>query len=141
MEGFKRELTAPDSAIAADGTQLQFAGWSDGKNIRHLITTPDDNTTYTATYRPSEPFTGEYYDNTTFSGAPVLTRQDPNINFVWGEGSPEPAVPADHFAVRWTKTQWFGAGRYTFTTTGRRRGAALHRREACDRRMVGSSEH
>ena len=116
VEGFKRELTAPNSAVAADGTALQFAGWSDGKNIRHLITTPNDDTTYTATYRPVQPFTGEYYDNTTFSGAPVLTRQDPNINFVWGEGSPDPAVPADHFAVRWTKTQWFGAGHYKFTT-------------------------
>jgi PA14 domain len=45
----------------------------------------------------------------------VLTRQDPNINFVWGEDSPDPALPADGFAVRWTKTQWFGAGRYKFT--------------------------
>ena len=24
-------------------------------------------------------------------------------------------MPADDFSVRWTKTQWFGAGRYTFT--------------------------
>jgi glucose/arabinose dehydrogenase/PKD repeat protein len=117
VEGFKRELSAPNAAVAPDGTVLQFAGWSDGKNIRHLITTPNDDTTYTATYKPSQPFTGEYYDNTTFSGAPVLTRQDPNINFVWGDGSPDPIVPADHFAVRWTKTQWFGAGRYEFTTT------------------------
>ena len=116
VEGFKRELTAPNSAVAADGTALQFAGWSDGKSIRHLITTPNDDTTYTATYKPVQPFTGEYYDNTTFSGAPVLTRQDANINFVWGAGSPDPAVPADHFAVRWTKTQWFGAGHYKFTT-------------------------
>ena len=45
----------------------------------------------------------------------MLTRQDPNINFVWGEGSPDPALPADDFSVRWTKTQWFGAGRYKFT--------------------------
>ena len=94
---------------------LQFAGWSDGKSIRHVITTPEDDTTYTATYRPSQPFTGKYYDNTTFSGTPVLTRADPTINFAWGEGSPDAAVPADNFAVRWTTTQWFGAGRYKFT--------------------------
>ena len=117
VEGFKRELYAPTMAVDQDGTVLQFAGWSDGKSIRHLITTPQDDTTYTATYKPSQPFTGEYYDNTTFSGTPVLTRQDPNINFVWGDVSPDLAVPADHFAVRWTKTQWFGAGAYTFTTT------------------------
>jgi glucose/arabinose dehydrogenase/PKD repeat protein len=118
VEGFKRELSAPNAAVDQDGTPLQFAGWSDGKNIRHLINTPQDDTTYTATYKSQQPFTGEYYDNTTFSGAPVLTRQDPNINFVWGPGSPDAAVPADGFAVRWTKTQWFGAGRYTFTATG-----------------------
>ena len=117
VEGFKRELSAPNAAVDQDGTSLQFAGWSDGKNIRHLINTPQDDTTYTAMYKPQQPFTGEYYSNTAFSGAPVLTRQDPNINFVWGSGSPDPALPADGFAVRWTKTQWFGAGRYTFTAT------------------------
>ena len=100
VEGFQRELVAPNSAVATDGTPLQFAGWSDGKSIRHMITTPEDDTTYTATYRPSQPFTARYYDNTTFSGAPVLTRQDPNINFAWGEGAPDPALPANNFAVR-----------------------------------------
>ena len=116
VEGFQRELNAPNNAVAQDGTPLEFAGWSDGKTIRHVITTPEDDTTYTATYRPSEAFTGRYYENKTFSGKPVLTRQDPNINFVWGEGAPDPTLPADGFAVRWTKSQWFGAGRYEFTT-------------------------
>jgi glucose/arabinose dehydrogenase len=116
VEGFQRELSAPNTQVAPDGTVLQFAGWSDGKRIRHVITTPDNDVTYTAKYRPQEPFTAKYYDNTTFSGAPVLTRQDPEINFNWGAGSPDPAVPANGFAVRWKKTQWFGAGRYEFTT-------------------------
>jgi glucose/arabinose dehydrogenase len=115
VEGFQRELSAPNSAVAQDGPPLQLAGWSDGKSIRHVITTPEDDTTYTATYVPSEPFTANYYDNKTFSGAPVLTRQDQRINFAWGPGSPDPALPVDGFAVRWTKTQQFGAGRYRFT--------------------------
>jgi hypothetical protein len=115
VEGLQRELAAPDTAVAQDGTPLQFAGWSDGKSIRHVISTPEEDATYTAAYRPSEPFTAAYYDNTTFSGAPVLTRQDPSIDFAWGESSPEPALPRDGFAVRWTKTQHFGAGRYKFT--------------------------
>ena len=70
VEGFQRDLFAPSTAVAQDGTALQFAGWSDGKSIRHVITTPEDDTTYTATYRPSQPFTAKYYDNTTFSGRP-----------------------------------------------------------------------
>ena len=115
VEGFQRELAAPNSAVAPDGTPLQFAGWSDGKSIRHVITTPEDDTTYTATYQSQQPFSARYYDNTTFSGVPVLTRQDQNINFVWGQGPPDPALPSDGFAVRWTKTQLFGAGRYEFS--------------------------
>ncbi|SCL34098.1 Glucose/arabinose dehydrogenase, beta-propeller fold [Micromonospora rhizosphaerae] len=114
--GFKRELAAPTTAIAADGTVLQFAGWSDGRSIRHIITTPETDTTYTATYRPSLAFTGAYFDNTSLSGTPILTRQDPKIDFNWAAGSPDPAVPDNGFGVRWTKTQWFGAGRYKFTT-------------------------
>jgi glucose/arabinose dehydrogenase len=114
VEGFQRELSAPNSAVAQDGTPLQFAGWSDHKAIQHNITTPVDDTTYTARYVPQEPFTAKYFANTSFSGTPVLTRQDPNINFAWGNGAPDPAVPNDGFSVRWTKTQWFGAGRYTF---------------------------
>lgn len=115
VEGFQRELSAPTAAVAPDGTALQFAGWSDGKSIHHLITTPADDTTYTATYTPAQPFTARYYDNIAFSGTPALTRQDANINFVWGEGSPDPALPDNGFSVRWTKTQHFGAGRYKFT--------------------------
>ena len=114
--GFKRELAAPTTAVAPDGTMLQFAGWSDGHNIRHVITTPDADTTYTATYRPLTPFTASYYDNTNLAGTPVLTRQDPKIDFSWDQGSPDPAVPSNWFGARWTKTQYFGAGRYRFTT-------------------------
>jgi glucose/arabinose dehydrogenase len=115
VEGFKRELEAPNTAVAQDGTLLQFAGWSDGKSIRHVITTPNNDTTYTASYVPELPFNAKYYDNPTFSGTPVLTRQDAKIDFNWGEGSPDPAIPVDQFAVRWKKTQWFGPGRYKFT--------------------------
>jgi glucose/arabinose dehydrogenase len=115
VEGFQRELSASSSAVAPDGTPLQFAGWSDGKIIRHFITTPPEDTTYTAMYRPLQPFTAKYYDNMTFSGTPVLTRADQSINFAWGGGSPDPAIPVDNFSVRWTTSQWFGAGRYQFT--------------------------
>ena len=115
VEGFKRELFAPLSAVDQDGNPLQFAGWSDGKAIRHLITTPLADETYTARYVPSLPFTAKYYDNTTFSGTPVLTRQEQNINHAWGSDAPDPTVPANTFSARWTKTQWFAAGRYKFS--------------------------
>ena len=32
----------------------------------------------------------------------VLTRTDPQINFSWGNGSPDPTVNVDNFSARWT---------------------------------------
>jgi hypothetical protein len=63
VAGFHRGLNAPVNALASDGTPLQFAGWSDGHNIRHDIITPDVDTTYTATYLPVPAFTAEYYNS------------------------------------------------------------------------------
>jgi hypothetical protein len=61
--------------------------------------------------------TGAYYNNTTHSGAPVLTRTDPVVNFNFGTGSPDPAVSVDNFSVRWTGEVLAPAtGDYTFAT-------------------------
>ena len=57
---------------------------------------------------------GEYYDNTTFSGNPVLVRQDPVIDFQWQGGAPAAGLAADGFAVRWNGTWPFEAGVYRF---------------------------
>ncbi|MCS7138761.1 MAG: glycoside hydrolase family 3 C-terminal domain-containing protein, partial [Crenarchaeota archaeon] len=46
--------------------------------------------------------TGEYYANADLSGKPVLTRVDPQVNFYWGMGSPDPLLPDENFSVRWT---------------------------------------
>jgi hypothetical protein len=47
--------------------------------------------------------TGRYYASREFIGAPLLTRVDPQVNFIYGTGSPAPGVvPVDNFAVRWT---------------------------------------
>ena len=114
--GFQREIAAPPTTVGANGAVYHFTGWSDGQAIRHVITAADTDTAYTATYAPSAPFVGEYFANLALSGAPVLTRSDPSINFIWNTAAPNPAVPADNFSVRWTKTEFFAAGRYKFTT-------------------------
>lgn len=116
VTGFQRSLVAPTTATASDGSPLIFGGWSDGQPIRHGFVTPSASTTYTATYVPDAPWSAEYYDNQNLTGTPVLSRQDPTIDFNWFGGSPDAAVPPDNFSVRWSKNQWFGAGRYKFTT-------------------------
>lgn len=45
---------------------------------------------------------GEYYNNVHFNGEPVLTRIDKDVNFNWGQGSPDPKIHKDGFSVRWT---------------------------------------
>ena len=65
----------------------------------------------------SGPFRGEYYNNTTLSGAPALVRDDSAVNFDWGGGSPGAGVNSDNFAVRWTGFIHFAAGTYTFYVT------------------------
>ncbi len=57
---------------------------------------------------------GEYFNNPALSGAPVLVRNDPAINFDWGAGSPAPNIPPDRFSARWTRTIGFPGGTYRF---------------------------
>jgi len=58
---------------------------------------------------------GEYFNNATLSGSPVLTRNDAQINFDWGSGSPATSINADNFSVRWTRSLDFTPGTYRFS--------------------------
>ena len=44
---------------------------------------------------------GEYFQGMDLKDL-KLTRIDPEIDFSWGSGEPDPAVGADNFSVRWT---------------------------------------
>ncbi len=113
---FKREINAPATQTASDGTVYTFKQWSDGGTIRHFLVTPATNTTITAIYEPAGTFVGEYFNNQNLSGSPTLVRSDTQVNFAWGLGAPAPTLPVNNFSVRWTKNQHFVEGRYTFTT-------------------------
>ena len=61
---------------------------------------------------------GEYFDNRHLSGGPRLVRNDSDIDFDWGGGSPAPeAIGRDDFSIRWTRALNFREGRYRFTIT------------------------
>jgi len=62
---------------------------------------------------------GEYYERDTTNPWQnlLLKRLDPTVNFNWGEGSPDPAVPTDNFMVRWTgQVEAPATATYTFHT-------------------------
>ena len=72
-----------------------------GTNARAIVTnygvTPITQQTGTATG-----LLAQYFDTSSGSARLVLQRTDATVNFDWGNGSPDPAVPIDHFSARWT---------------------------------------
>jgi len=61
---------------------------------------------------------GEYFANTTLSGAPGLVRDDgtAGLGFDWGGGGPNTCgIGSDHFSARFTQTVGLGVGTYRFT--------------------------
>ncbi len=64
----------------------------------------------------NNPWHGEYWNNTTQTGAPALSRYDADVNFNWGFGTPDAGrIYADSFSARWTQTYPFKGGTYRFT--------------------------
>ena len=59
-------------------------------------------------------FESQFFNNTSLSGSPVLTRCDASIDFNWGGGSPAPQVNGDNFSARFTAQKDFAAGWYSF---------------------------
>lgn len=59
-------------------------------------------------------WSGEYYSNGNLEGNPALRRTDNQIAFNWGTGSPDIAIPADAFSVRWATDVTLAAGTYRF---------------------------
>ena len=61
---------------------------------------------------------GEYWNNRTLSGNPILCRNDGSVDFDWGGGGPGNGVPNDNFSARWTRNWDFTQGRYRFHLRG-----------------------
>ncbi len=78
-------------------------------------------TTPALTPTPSVPigrWRGEYYDNASLLGEPVLIREDENLDFNWILDSPAPGIPNDNFSVRWTGIfDFIESGDYHFFAT------------------------
>lgn len=58
---------------------------------------------------------GDYFNNPTLSGEPVVSRSDANIGFSWGTGSPVDGVSPDQFSVRWGTDVLLTPGTYRIT--------------------------
>ncbi len=65
---------------------------------------------------PPQAWRGEYFNNRYLQGAPLFVRHDVDVNFDWGFGSPGGGLWNDDFSIRWTRTLYFPAGNYRFST-------------------------
>jgi hypothetical protein len=93
------------------------------------VTTTGTGTSTTISGLPSGAYTysvnslnnglkGEYFNNKTLTGSPVLTRTDATVSFNWAGSSPDPSVNADIFSVRWSGfVQPTYSQTYTFSTS------------------------
>jgi uncharacterized repeat protein (TIGR01451 family) len=81
----------------------------------------DEGTIHRLSYQSSTCSTGsfhvDYFNNTTLTGSPALSRCELGIDDSWGSGSPDPSVTAGHFSARWDGNFTFAAGTYTFTAS------------------------
>ena len=50
---------------------------------------------------------GEYWNNRTLDGNPLLVRNDEAIDFNWVGGSPAPGLSTDNLSARWTRMLYF----------------------------------
>lgn len=112
-------VAGPGYVTSKPGEQVTFrhtlrnAGPDQADNIwRHIYRFSGSNS-------PSV-WTAQYYNNTSLSGSPVLTRTEPMISYhdPVGNVAPAPGVVADGFSARWTMTRNFTAGDYQFTMKG-----------------------
>jgi len=99
-----RNPTLPVDAIAKE-----FAGskilYRQGANYAEGATLPAPRTIFHP--RRGDPVNGltaEYFNGTSFSAKPVVTRVDPQIDFDWSAGAPADNVDLHSFSVRWSGT-------------------------------------
>ncbi len=109
-----------DPVLPVDAIAAEFKGarvlYAQGSPYAETVSLPAPRTLFNPSANSSvEGLTGEYFANETFSGKPVATRVDKQIDFNWNAAKPMEAVPAEHFAVRWNGTIVApAAGDYTF---------------------------
>lgn len=92
LQGIKNKVEPQVDVMYAQGCEL-----ADG--ISKLVPIPS---IYLETEDGQQGAVGEYFANNKFEGNPLFTRIDDNIDFYWESGTPDPRMPVDNYAVRWT---------------------------------------
>jgi hypothetical protein len=83
----------------ADGT----TGWAAEADVTAYFLEPITAVTPSPTPIPlANGLVAELFDNPALDGAALFTRLDPQVDFDWGLGSPDPRLESDNFSIRWS---------------------------------------
>ncbi|MEV6866420.1 alpha-L-fucosidase [Streptosporangium subroseum] len=109
--------TSPVSVRAA-GDGYDFLPGGGATNAIATVIEADITTTAPTAAGTGSGLKAEFWNNTTFTGTPAVTRTDPTVNYAWRfGGSPAPSIGVDNFSGRWTGSiEPRYSERYTFTT-------------------------
>lgn len=88
-------------------------------NVVNLPVIPTGPPPATATPIPDQfpQWRASYFTNRNLAGAPALVRNETEVNFNWGYGSPSPGIPVDNFSARFERTIFFQTGTYNLFVT------------------------
>lgn len=93
LTGIKNKL--PDANVQfAPGTSLA-KGFPYFQTIQQQYLFSDESLTQNG-------LLGEWFDNSNFTGEPVLVKTEPEIDFIWWTNPPVEGLAYDNFSVRWT---------------------------------------
>jgi len=107
--------------LPVDGMRKVFAGqakivYAQGSPYVEQLPVPVPSTVFQGADAGEKGLKGEYFSNPKFSGTPVLTRRDAQIQFDWDTAAPLPNLSRKSYSVRWTGTFTPpGPGDYTFS--------------------------
>ncbi len=99
-----RRVSILDALRARLGTgRVRFAPGPGRLAVDH-VAVPGEQLNTADSGRTVPGLLGEYWANSTFDGAPRVTRVDRSIDFGWTLNSPARGIPFDWYSVRWTGT-------------------------------------
>ena len=98
----------PSPVFPLEGIEKRFSSakvtYAQGSTLVDGFAVPVEHTALHPASGSGEGLTGEYFSSPDFSGQPVLTRVDRNINFNWDKVVPVNGLQRNYFSVRWTGT-------------------------------------
>ena len=98
----------PSPVYPLEGIEKRFSSatvaYAQGSTLVEGFAMPIEHTALHPASGSGDGLTGEYFSTPDFSGQPVLTRTDRNINFNWDKVIPVAGLQRNNFSVRWTGT-------------------------------------